>query len=517
MSNISAWQPFEATTAATADIPAWQPFDAASSSQFQTDPYMLQPFKRLPMSHYKTVQTYNSKQKDEIRYPDKKIMEELVISRTISFSNYNDIPVCTIERAKTFDIINKYKRCILFVEVNDNDRSNNADAIVTVILYNFKENHPSIIPLDKEELDQLLFRYFLKKKVMLISGNQDKNNSKPIYFYPRLIKPKAYIIGGHAGELPESFIVPDNCMVVVRMLDSALQDLTIFTEYFRKICTEMDRNILKDPYGNISTLIDKFGSVIIYGPGDVCPNFSYNLLMCWKTIKEERYGFCSKTGSGIIDIDKLDDDNEVCKLEPWSVEQRTELDMKLTQLRIAHESYFTSLFSNSIYPTPTDILERISYQKMFDDIYNTYRVTQEQLCNGIPGIYYNFVCRGTDKSNAIKKLESNINYLAPKNDDNKLLASLLEHRKKYESDLKQLEQRKDNSENKQKKTNKEKKQLLNKIKNLGNSGLIQPARTTLFNRISEAQTRKGFVQEKYAHGGKRKTRKRSKHSRRKYD
>lgn len=31
------------------------------------------------------------------------------------------------------------------------------------------------------------------------------------------------------------------------------------------------------------------------------------------------------------------------------------------------------------------------------------------------------------------------------------MASLLEHRKKYESDLKQLEQRKDNSENKENK------------------------------------------------------------------
>ena len=159
-------------------------------------------------------------------------------------------------------------------------------------------------------------------------------------------------------------------------------------------------------------------------------------------------------------------------------------------------------------------LERISYQKMFDDIYNTYRVTQEQLCNGIPGIYYNFVCRGNDKTNAIKKLESNINYLAPKNADKRLMASLLEHLEKYKSDLKQLEQRNDISTTNK---NKEKKRLLNKIKNLGNSGLIQPARNALLSRILEAQTRKEFMQQKYAHGGKRKTRKRSKHSQRKYD
>jgi len=458
----------------------------------------LQPY--IVPKHYNVLSRINSKQQDDIKYPDRKIMESLVISRTISFSKYTDIPVCNIERPKTFEMINKYKRCMLFVELNEADRAHEPEAVVTVIFYNFKQNRPTMVPLKKEELDNEIFRYFLKKKVMLISGNQERNNSTPIYFYPRIPNPKAYMIGGHGGEQSESFIVPDNCMVVVRVLHSAVQDLHTLTDYVRKICN-MDKNILKDPYGNLSSIIDQFGSLVIYGPGDTCPNFVYNLLMCWKTL-DGRYGFCSKTGSGIIDMDRLDENNEVCKLEPWSVEQRTELDMKLTQLRVAHESYFTSLFSNSIYPTSDDILQKISYQKIFDDIYNTYTVTQQQLCS-MPGIYYNFVCRGTDNTNAIEQLQNHIDYLAPKNSDNKLKASLLEKRTKLE----QIE--------KSNLPNKEKKKLSNTIRNLGNSNLQQRARSVLFSRISETEKRKELIRKKYQNGGRRKTRKRSKQTQRK--
>ena len=225
--------------------------------------------------------------------------------------------------------------------------------------------------------------------------NLRSRKNKPTNFTPS----KAYWLSGHGSEssVGKTFTVPPECVIVVKVTPGELS--LLYSENEKKLFT-MDKEKLKDPLKYSNYLIDNFGSVAIFKPGDQCPEFSYSLLACFpseSTATSKKHSMCLNFGSGLIDIDKITSDKTDILPIPQDVDIFT---------------YFTNLYKNSIYPMP-QIIERyctalkkvdipgwdnysqvdklnLIYQIASDGI----RVTQSDLCTQVgPGVYYNFICR----------------------------------------------------------------------------------------------------------------------------
>lgn len=255
-------------------------------------------------------------------------------------------------------------------------------------------------------------------------------------FEPSATGVKAYWLLGHGNEDgTRRFIVPKNCIIVAK---AQFGESTLVTAEHRKKLTKLSDEIntshtiieydkkdqsenlkinaygkdwvkiwqkgntteqmIKDPINNKKELYARFGTVAVYGPGDECPFFNYSLASCYPS---SNITMCADFGSGVRDIEsKMTDTKNMTNFDS----------IKDTKEDIIE--YIANLYSNSVYPTRTIIIENLNklydlkqneinatisvsekIKFMFDNLTDILYISQESLCKLFPGIYYNFICR----------------------------------------------------------------------------------------------------------------------------
>lgn len=243
--------------------------------------------------------------------------------------------------------------------------------------------------------------------------------------------PKAYYIKGHGENSPsiitdsnprlfsffnspensafyeESFIVPPDCIIVVKAKsgEAAIGGLT--SEIIRRLPTE----VFENPIENQPKLIEAFGSLAFYLPGQRCPNFCYSVFLDF-LVPDGWRGF-SNSGSGIIDIDK------------WKGKYKLGSHNNVNKFNNIDED-LKQMFEISEYPTYSQIKEKFEEFKLtptfngYKDnlsmviqlfkifIQNTLWISQHKLCALFPGVHYNFICRGIDR-NTMERLFNSSN------------------------------------------------------------------------------------------------------------
>jgi len=211
---------------------------------------------------------------------------------------------------------------------------------------------------------------------------------------------KAYWLSGHGGEPNDgsTFVVPPGCIIVVKVTPGEYS--YVYNDYAKKL-SSMDKNKLKDPLKNTNYLIQKFGSIAIFKPGDNCPLFNYYLLACFpastvnysKGVFEKFSSGCNNLGSGVIDIDNI--------TKPYADI------VPITDINI--DTYTANLYEKSEYPTKEKIQSEIAkfsseislpstslqkFSSLVEKLDSVLYVNQKTLCETLgKGVYYNFICR----------------------------------------------------------------------------------------------------------------------------
>ena len=231
---------------------------------------------------------------------------------------------------------------------------------------------------------------------MLSLANLRSRKNKPTNFTPS----KAYWLSGHGGEPNDgrTFIVPPDCIIVVKVTPGDYS--YVYNDYANKL-SSMDKNKLKDPLKNTNYLIQNFGSIVIFKPGDNCPLFNYYLLACFpsytmntsKGVFEKFSSGCNNLGSGVIDIDYI--------TKPYADI------VPITDINI--DTYTANLYEKSEYPTKEKIQSEIAkfsseiplpstslekFSSLVENLDSVLNVNQKTLCDTLgKGVYYNFICR----------------------------------------------------------------------------------------------------------------------------
>jgi hypothetical protein len=198
------------------------------------------------------------------------------------------------------------------------------------------------------------------------------------------------------------FIVPDNCIIVVKMTPGAMAYGHIILPLLNKIGAAESQEIYRNPISNTKELIKELGTVSIYKPGDKCPNFEYSLFF-------SRDNLILNTPLSHLGLLKTPLKNTLGEREMKSEDKIID-----TINEIYGESEFPKKegvnavilhnMSESADPNSTlkDMItaDRSNCGLLLDYAIKYFSVTQKQLLridnNGIakrPGVYYNFICR----------------------------------------------------------------------------------------------------------------------------
>jgi len=236
--------------------------------------------------------------------------------------------------------------------------------------------------------------------------NLRSHKNTPTNFTPS----KAYWLSGHGGEVSDgsTFTVPPGCVIVVKVSPGKFSYLG--NVYAGKI-SSMDKNKLKDPLRNTNYLIQNFGSIAIFKPGDVCPLFYYLLLSCMPSDSVGQWSRgCSDLGSGVIDIDNITSSASNIPINPI-------IDINI-------DKYTANLFEKSEYPTKKKIQSEIAklpsefslfksplqkFRNLINKLSSVLIIDQKTICETLgKGVYYNFICRY--RGQATLNLEGNLLY-----------------------------------------------------------------------------------------------------------
>jgi len=168
---------------------------------------------------------------------------------------------------------------------------------------------------------------------------------------------------------------------------------------------ELNPEIVKNPLLHISELRKSFGSVAIYTPGMECPIFYYTLSYTMDPYYREN-------ASGVLDFDLITKFYKKYKKERYlySSLEYNNMNKEMATLTLLDKcKYIAHQYINSIYPTRNDVMDFLrrhindSYYKfgttiegLFMMVADYFTVSQHDLCEEKPGIYYNFVCRKVD-------------------------------------------------------------------------------------------------------------------------
>jgi hypothetical protein len=214
-------------------------------------------------------------------------------------------------------------------------------------------------------------------------------------------------------DLDSFFIVPNDCIIVVKAKPGEVTYLPSIIPKLNKIGSVENQELYRKPLSNTKELINQLGPVSIYKPGDKCPNFKYTLFFSRNTIQPKKHIVLSHLG-----LLKTPLTNPITLT--------TEYNQKNNIINTINEIYNESVFPkkqtvysvilyNILKREPTDT-ETTTFKNMMETdkldsgdflTFLTYffSVTQKQLLkigeDGIakrPGVYYNFICRRTDSS-----------------------------------------------------------------------------------------------------------------------
>ncbi len=220
----------------------------------------------------------------------------------------------------------------------------------------------------------------------------------------------AYYIMGHGGTTDETFIVPEDCMVVVKVAEG---ELFYQTDKYFPIIYNMDLSILTDPIRKRPELVKALGSVAIYYPGASCPNFTYTVIN-YNTLQNPT--ILSEFGSGVTDISLYKEDQHKSTLRHSVTHDTlsTFKEMKARRNNNEIKKFIMDAYQYSIYPTPQQVetaIDKLIDNNITDinDIItammrlHVFNPTQEDLCQ-MKGVFYNFVCRPNDSLKPIFKI-----------------------------------------------------------------------------------------------------------------
>ena len=240
---------------------------------------------------------------------------------------------------------------------------------------------------------------------------RNQKEPAPVKFSPS----KAYIIRGHGNEGNDTFIVPKDCIIVVKGHPAESRLTRIVRQDLQRLCG-LSAVILKDPIKYQNEIVKAVGSVLIFTEGMTCPNYQYGLLSKWTPqmndpSKNNDYIQLGRI-SGVIDVDT----RMMCKNDP---EEKLKVYNKGWIVNDELRNDLIEMYNGSVHPTQKDIesiikslgpsatlndfLEDSTFRKSTDMDQLTLLETDRNNNAGRPGVYYNLVCRATEKSDILYK------------------------------------------------------------------------------------------------------------------
>jgi hypothetical protein len=268
----------------------------------------------------------------------------------------------------------------------------------------------------EEALPPILYNTALAQtmeRMEKVNALRKQKQSSDVNFLPS----RAYCLLGHGRQPTEdSFIVPKDCIIVVK---AAPGEVTYYTQLYRlwnRVLDPWRRSVYESPLCYMPKLIKEFGSLILYKPGDVCPNFIYDL----------RPGI-NQTELNLTNGKIAEGDNALRNVycNEYGLIQLGDKRHKIKPITINVNSYFQtiieSLYTNSTVPTINTIIDWVGLDnfntKSFKEVVNMKAhelpgnpyaflppesvITQKDLLQINPatgfarrtGVYYNFICR----------------------------------------------------------------------------------------------------------------------------
>lgn len=230
--------------------------------------------------------------------------------------------------------------------------------------------------------------------------NSTKSNLDAIF-----IPSQAFVILGHGSEPKvDTFIVPNDCIIVVKAFPGELTYNNALYKFTNKLFNKSRTSIYENPLFYIQELINEFGSLMIYKPGDICPNFKYFFAPKPKELKLKD----EKIPEEDVELRYV---NSYYGLVPLRDNDSIKLHTIKVQPDIPVRDFVEKLYKYSITPSVED------FRELLGNKYDTYTLkqginaktffptntatTQKDLLEidpitgnaGRPGVYYNFICR----------------------------------------------------------------------------------------------------------------------------
>jgi len=204
-------------------------------------------------------------------------------------------------------------------------------------------------------------------------------------------------------DFDSAFIVPKNCIIVVKARPGEITYGKAIFRRLNKVGAAENQDLFRNPLSNTKDVVKRLGSVMIYKPGDKCPNYRYTF---YNDVLDKFY----PSHFGLLKTPLL----TPLKQKEWNKDMEPDVPVG---------EYVHTLYNESVYPTPDLVLNTLvkahndsmkgtseEGRPMLtsdipwtdaDRIINFLTITQKQLLQigsdgeaKRPGVYYNFVCRG---------------------------------------------------------------------------------------------------------------------------
>jgi len=262
---------------------------------------------------------------------------------------------------------------------------------------------------------------------------QNPEYRDPAFYGPAEKKPAWERRPSIGKYVADTFVVPENCVVVLKGSPDALVNISEVNRIVQRLST-LDKNTLENPSAHLGNLTRAIGPVSIYGPGDQCPNVMYYFYPEFQdmikdlqnAIKRERIMYTTRLSpqekkaalqnipkpglfrlvKGLLSlpVDEIDVNEKTAIL-------RYKGDEDQIGSRILVEDVIEYLYADSVLPRPSAVhdLFRILFGTKRYHSLTLDRVTewdmqrlrgvkplmysQKELCDLLPGVYYYTVCR----------------------------------------------------------------------------------------------------------------------------
>ena len=258
--------------------------------------------------------------------------------------------------------------------------------------------------------------------------NLASQKSVPVEFTPS----NAYIIMGHGTDSDRMIKVPDNCMVVVKYRPGELGVEPTTFPLWNTVGAPENVEIYCDPLQHTPEVINQLGDVLIYKPGDMCPNFRYTLVWTetnftnpiianhWGLQKiplQSPVNYIPKTGE--FKIKTL-----FPEIYSGSITPKGSIvaDVLIKLFKIGDDPSVNDCFALSVdvgrneqqieeglppkYPESPFLQFQVSFTYTQEQL---FRLNPEGVARR-PGVYYNFVCRAVPKITILRMPNSGTHY-----------------------------------------------------------------------------------------------------------